>query len=85
MQKHLMLPGTPDQSTHPFRCRLEKKDSLAGRRVDALTLRVAATIIRGVAFLRRKRGRHGSQAGFWERNGYHMHGDPWKEERHSGW
>jgi DMSO/TMAO reductase YedYZ molybdopterin-dependent catalytic subunit len=23
------------------------------------------------------------RAGFWERNGYHMHGDPWKEERHS--
>jgi DMSO/TMAO reductase YedYZ molybdopterin-dependent catalytic subunit len=23
--------------------------------------------------------------GFWERNGYHMRGDPWKEERHSGW
>ena len=22
--------------------------------------------------------------GFWERNGYHMHGDPWAEERH-GW
>jgi DMSO/TMAO reductase YedYZ molybdopterin-dependent catalytic subunit len=22
--------------------------------------------------------------GFWERNGYHMHGDPWKEERF-GW
>ena len=21
------------------------------------------------------------QAGFWERNGYHMHGDPWQEER----
>jgi DMSO/TMAO reductase YedYZ molybdopterin-dependent catalytic subunit len=21
------------------------------------------------------------RAGFWERNGYHMHGDPWKEER----
>jgi DMSO/TMAO reductase YedYZ molybdopterin-dependent catalytic subunit len=21
------------------------------------------------------------QAGFWERGGYHMHGDPWKEER----
>src|SRR5262249_46924226 len=20
-------------------------------------------------------------AGFWERNGYHMHGDPWNEER----
>jgi DMSO/TMAO reductase YedYZ molybdopterin-dependent catalytic subunit len=22
------------------------------------------------------------KAGFWERNGYHMHGDPWKEERY---
>jgi len=22
------------------------------------------------------------QAGFWERNGYHMHGDPWKAERY---
>jgi DMSO/TMAO reductase YedYZ molybdopterin-dependent catalytic subunit len=25
------------------------------------------------------------KAGFWERNGYHRHGDPWTEERHSGW
>ena len=24
------------------------------------------------------------QPGFWERGGYHMYGDPWKEERH-GW
>jgi DMSO/TMAO reductase YedYZ molybdopterin-dependent catalytic subunit len=24
------------------------------------------------------------RAGFWERNGYHMHGDPWNEERF-GW
>jgi DMSO/TMAO reductase YedYZ molybdopterin-dependent catalytic subunit len=23
--------------------------------------------------------------GFWERNGYHMRGDPWKEERYSSW
>jgi DMSO/TMAO reductase YedYZ molybdopterin-dependent catalytic subunit len=23
------------------------------------------------------------KAGFWERNGYHMHGDPWQEQRHS--
>jgi DMSO/TMAO reductase YedYZ molybdopterin-dependent catalytic subunit len=22
-------------------------------------------------------------AGFWEQNGYHRHGDPWTEERHS--
>jgi DMSO/TMAO reductase YedYZ molybdopterin-dependent catalytic subunit len=26
----------------------------------------------------------GDQAGFWERNGYHMRGDPWAEERY-GW
>ncbi|MBB3976388.1 DMSO/TMAO reductase YedYZ molybdopterin-dependent catalytic subunit [Rhizobium azooxidifex] len=24
------------------------------------------------------------RAGFWERNGYHMRGDPWVEERYSG-
>jgi len=24
------------------------------------------------------------QPGFWEQNGYHMRGDPWKEERYSG-
>jgi len=24
------------------------------------------------------------QAGFWEQNGYHMYGDPWKEQRFSG-
>jgi DMSO/TMAO reductase YedYZ molybdopterin-dependent catalytic subunit len=33
----------------------------------------------GLEFMERDR------AGFWERNGYHMHGDPWTEERHSGW
>ncbi|QRM53943.1 sulfite oxidase-like oxidoreductase [Sinorhizobium sp. BG8] len=25
----------------------------------------------------------GDRAGFWERNGYHMRGDPWAEERYS--
>jgi DMSO/TMAO reductase YedYZ molybdopterin-dependent catalytic subunit len=25
------------------------------------------------------------RAGFWERNGYHMNGDPWREERFGGW
>ena len=24
------------------------------------------------------------ELGFWERNGYHAHGDPWKEQRYSG-
>jgi len=22
------------------------------------------------------------RAGYWEKNGYHMHGDPWREERY---
>jgi DMSO/TMAO reductase YedYZ molybdopterin-dependent catalytic subunit len=35
----------------------------------------SAKWIAGVDFIREDR------AGFWERNGYHMHGDPWKEER----
>lgn len=35
-------------------------------------------------WLRRLEVRAQDQAGFWERNGYHMHGDPWKEERF-GW
>ena len=26
--------------------------------------------------------REGDQAGFWERNGYHMLGDPWQEQRY---
>lgn len=25
------------------------------------------------------------KAGFWERNGYHMLGDPWQEQRFGGW
>jgi DMSO/TMAO reductase YedYZ molybdopterin-dependent catalytic subunit len=33
--------------------------------------------VRGLEFLEH------DAAGFWEQNGYHMHGDPWKEQRHS--
>jgi len=40
----------------------------------------SAKWVRGIEFLSEDR------AGFWERNGYHMRGDPWKEERYSaGW
>ncbi|MCZ2151011.1 MAG: sulfite oxidase-like oxidoreductase [Bryobacterales bacterium] len=35
----------------------------------------SAKWLAGIEFLEKDR------AGFWERNGYHMHGDPWKEER----
>jgi DMSO/TMAO reductase YedYZ molybdopterin-dependent catalytic subunit len=35
----------------------------------------SAKWLSGIEFLSEDR------AGFWERNGYHMHGNPWKEER----
>jgi DMSO/TMAO reductase YedYZ molybdopterin-dependent catalytic subunit len=38
----------------------------------------SAKWIAGVEFVKEDR------PGFWERNGYHMHGDPWQEERF-GW
>jgi DMSO/TMAO reductase YedYZ molybdopterin-dependent catalytic subunit len=38
----------------------------------------SAKWVAGVELLERDR------AGFWEKNGYHMRGDPWVEERH-GW
>jgi DMSO/TMAO reductase YedYZ molybdopterin-dependent catalytic subunit len=38
----------------------------------------SAKWLRGVEFL------VGDRPGFWERNGYHMEGDPWREERF-GW
>jgi DMSO/TMAO reductase YedYZ molybdopterin-dependent catalytic subunit len=38
----------------------------------------SAKWLRGIEFLA------GDRPGFWERNGYHMEGDPWQEERF-GW
>ena len=38
----------------------------------------SAKWIRGLRFMER------NQPGFWESLGYHIHGDPWKEERYSG-
>ena len=38
----------------------------------------SAKWVKGIELLEQDR------AGFWERNGYHMHGDPWTEERF-GW
>jgi DMSO/TMAO reductase YedYZ molybdopterin-dependent catalytic subunit len=37
----------------------------------------SAKWIAGVEFIEKDR------SGFWEANGYHMRGDPWREERHS--
>ncbi len=38
----------------------------------------SAKWVRGIEFMA------GDRPGFWERNGYHMEGDPWREERF-GW
>jgi DMSO/TMAO reductase YedYZ molybdopterin-dependent catalytic subunit len=38
----------------------------------------SAKWLRGIEFMA------GDRPGFWERNGYHMEGDPWREERF-GW
>lgn len=35
----------------------------------------SAKWLRGIEFM------NGDKAGFWEKGGYHMHGDPWNEER----
>jgi DMSO/TMAO reductase YedYZ molybdopterin-dependent catalytic subunit len=35
--------------------------------------------VRGLEFIAK------DAPGFWERNGYHMRGDPWTEERYSSW
>jgi len=32
--------------------------------------------VRGFEFL------ESDEPGFWEQNGYHMHGDPWQEQRY---
>ncbi|WP_209888485.1 sulfite oxidase-like oxidoreductase [Rhizobium leguminosarum] len=34
-------------------------------------------------WLRRIELMPGDEAGFWEKNGYHMYGDPWREQRYS--
>jgi DMSO/TMAO reductase YedYZ molybdopterin-dependent catalytic subunit len=38
----------------------------------------SAKWIRGLRFMET------DQPGFWEENGYHLYGDPWKEQRYSG-
>jgi len=36
----------------------------------------SAKWLRGIEFM------SGDEPGFWEQNGYHMYGDPWKEQRY---
>src|SRR3990167_7462723 len=45
--------------------------------VPKLYLLKSANWLRGFGFLR------ANPPGFWEVNGYHMHADPWKDERYS--
>lgn len=46
--------------------------------VPKLYLWKSAKWVRGLEFLA------GDKPGFWERYGYHNHGDPWQEERFGG-
>jgi len=61
--------GRPLEPEHGGPCRLL---------VPKLYLWKSAKWVNGLELMDRDR------PGFWERAGYHMHGDPWKEERH-GW
>lgn len=46
--------------------------------LPALYLWKSAKWLEGIEF------RTSEQLGFWERNGYHAYGDPWREQRYSG-
>jgi DMSO/TMAO reductase YedYZ molybdopterin-dependent catalytic subunit len=46
--------------------------------VPHLYLWKSAKWVRGFEFMT------GDAPGFWEQNGYHMYGDPWREQRHRG-
>lgn len=61
--------GEPLAAEHGGPCRLL---------VPRLYLWKSAKWVKGLELMREDR------PGFWERAGYHMNGDPWKEERH-GW
>ncbi len=60
--------GTPLAPEHGWPCRLV---------VPKFYFWKSAKWVRGIEFL------HSEQPGFWEQNGYNLHGDPWKEERYS--
>ena len=60
--------GTPLAPEHGWPCRLL---------VPKFYFWKSAKWVRGIEFLRSE------QPGFWEQNGYNLHGDPWKEERYS--
>jgi DMSO/TMAO reductase YedYZ molybdopterin-dependent catalytic subunit len=60
--------GAPLTPEHGGPCRLV---------VPKLYFWKSAKWVRGIELMRE------DKAGFWEQNGYNMHGDPWKEERYS--
>ncbi len=50
----------------------------AGLLVPHLYFRKSAKWVRGLRFMETDR------PGFWESHGYHLRGDPWKEQRYTG-
>jgi DMSO/TMAO reductase YedYZ molybdopterin-dependent catalytic subunit len=60
--------GTPLAAEHGGPCRLV---------LPRLYFWKSAKWVRGIELM------HEERPGFWEQNGYHIRGDPWKEERYS--
>ncbi len=62
--------GTPLTPEHGYPLRLV---------VPHLYFWKSVKFVRGLEFVSK------DEPGFWERNGYHMRGEPWTEERYSSW
>ena len=58
---------------------LELTADRPGERLDVLLARLAVELSRSQA----RRLIEEEEPGFWEMYGYHIRGDPWKEERYS--
>ncbi len=92
--RHVMVHADPDYTTNLALEDLAQDDALLALRhngrelepdhggpcrlvVPRLYFWKSAKWVRGFEFL------DVNPPGFWEQNGYHMHADPWKEERYS--
>ena len=92
--KYVLIHADPDYTTNLPLADLAGDDVLLAMRHDGQDLTAehggplrlvvprlyfwkSAKWLRGLEFL------DVNPPGFWEQNGYHMHGDPWKDERYS--
>ena len=73
--KHLLAEDALVATTHDGEPLSAEHGAPARLIVPQLYAWKSAKWVAGIEF------READRAGFWERNGYHMRGDPWKEER----